>query len=187
MAECITLEEAQRRLGGASIYLESEAVVKKKLAEGKGTELWIYVPDLGRIARGDGKFFDIRMVDRGGWFQPVIHEESTVSAPEDGSPRVIGHVIIERNPNGYVRTRRAKGLNGEVLELKPSSVSKDQLADKGMKPVGLAESNPQRIRGVMEIYLVNMDFPDAEGMTPAEFRKQSTDGRSLSALDKAGL
>ncbi|MFH2136362.1 MAG: hypothetical protein ABII19_01860 [Patescibacteria group bacterium] len=187
MAECITREEAQRRLGGASIYLEPEAIVKKKLTEGKGTELWIYFPDLGRIARGDGKFFDILTVDRGGWFQPVIHEERHVPTPEDGSPRVVGHVIVETNGRGFVRVRRAKGLNGEILELKPSSLSKGELAEKGLLPHGYFESNPQRIEGMIAAYLALVDFPDEEGMTPSEFRRQSTDGRSLAALAKVGL
>ncbi len=191
MAECITREEAQRRLGGASIYLEPEAIVKKKLAEGKGTELWIYLPDLGRIARGDRKFFDILTVDRGGWFQPVVHEEPSVPQPADPTmPRVVGHVVIETTRKYgalLVRVRKATGLNGGMLELKPSSISKGELAEKGLKPVGFIEANPQRIEGMIAVYVMETDFPEEEGMTVIQFGRHSTDGRSLAALRKAGL
>ncbi|MFA5128373.1 MAG: hypothetical protein WC445_00195 [Patescibacteria group bacterium] len=195
MKETITLAEARKRLGeNVVVCLEPDAVREKKVTENKAAELWIFDPATGWSCRGDGKFHDARYVDRGGWGQIALYEEPNVPQPEDGSPRVVGHVVIEMNRYGAprVRVRRTKGLNGEVLELKPSSISKGELADKG-KLVGtfydsnFVESNPQRIMGMIAIYLVNADFPDEEGMTPDEFRRQSTDGRSLSALAKAGL
>jgi hypothetical protein len=193
--EILDLREGAFQFGRPVLFcLEPDEVRLAKIKAGKEAELWCFDPATGRIRRGDGKFFDVRMVNRGGWFQPVIHEEPNVPAPEDGSPRVVSHVVIEMNRYGAprVRVRRIQGLNGEVLELKPSSISKGELADKG-KLVGnfydsnFFESNPQHIEGVIEVYLVNADFPDAEGMTPDEFRRQSTDGRSLAALAKAGL
>lgn len=188
MAEIITLEEARRRLGeNVVVCLEPDEVRGAKIGGGKSGELWCFDPATGRSGRGDGKFHDARYVDRGGWGQIALYEEPNVPVPEDGSPRVVGHVVIEQSPGGLVRVRKAKGLNGEILELKPSSISKGELAEKGMKPVGYIESNPQRIEGMIAVYVVVAYFPNAEGMMPGEFRKQSTDGRSLSALAKAGL
>lgn len=191
MKEIITLEEARRRLGeNVVVCLEPDDVRGAKIGGGKNDELWCFDPATGRSGRGDGKFCDARYVDRGGWGQIALYEEPNVPAPEDGSPRVVGHVVIEVNNFAAprVHVRHAKGLNGEILELKPSSISKGELAEKGTKPVGtFVESNPQRIVGVMEVYVAVVDFPDAEGMIPDDFRKQSTEGRSLSALAKAGL
>ncbi len=189
MVQIIVLEEARRRLGeDVVVCLELDPILTKKVEDGKEAELWCFDPATGRSGRGDGKFFDGRYVDRGGWGQLVLYEEPNLSQPEDGSSRVVGHVIVEWNhQHGQikVRVRKAKGLNGEMLELKPSSISKGELAEKGLEPVGYIESNPQRIVGMIAVYSVEVNaIPEAELMTPAEFRKQSTDGRSLAALAK---
>jgi hypothetical protein len=195
MSGIITLAEARSRLDATFICLEPREVAEKKLAEGKEAELWGIDLVAGRICRGDGKFHDARVVSRGNYNQLVLHEEPNVPQPESGSGfselplyRVVGHVIVAMNNRGLVRVRWANGLNGKVLELLPSSISKDQLAEKGMQPVGYIESNPQRIEGMIAVYFVRgADFPAEEGMDPDEFRNQSTDGRSLAALAKAGL
>lgn len=195
--EILDLSEVAFQFGRPVLFcLEPEEIRRKKIAEGKEAELWCFDPATGRISRGDGKFHDARVVSRGDYNQLALHEEPNVPQPESGSGfselplyRVVGHVVIEltsyRPPR--VRVRKAKGLNGEILELAPSSVSKGVLAEKGMQPVGYIESNPQRIEGMIAVYLVHADFPDEEGMTPDEFRKQSRDARSLAALAKAGL
>ncbi|MFA5412944.1 MAG: hypothetical protein WC348_00135 [Patescibacteria group bacterium] len=187
----ITLEGAVRRLDGAFVYLEPEEVAARKLSEGKGVELWYFDPATGRIARGDGKFFDIRMVDRGGWGQIVLYEEPNVPQSADPTmPRIVGHVVIEttrRYGALLVRVHKATGLNGGILELKPSSISKGELAERGLEPVGYFEASPQRIMGMIAVYLMETDFPEEEGRTVLQFFKHSTDGRSLAALAKAGL
>ncbi|MBI5071339.1 hypothetical protein HZB93_00350 [Candidatus Falkowbacteria bacterium] len=174
MPEIITLEEAQRRLGeNVVVCLEPDDVRGAKIGGGKAAELWCFDPATGRSGRGDGKFHDARYVDRGGWGQIALYEEPNVPPPEDGSPRVVGHVVIEMNRYGAprVRVRRTKGLNGEVLELRPSSISKGELADKG-KLVGnfydsnFFESNPQRIAGVIAVYLRERRLPGCGGHDP---------------------
>ncbi|MBI4133257.1 hypothetical protein HY478_01450 [Candidatus Uhrbacteria bacterium] len=195
------MEEVRAQLGDdVVICLEPEAVrlektdpaAKEAAAKaGKGDpeqELWVFDPKTGRSGRGDQKFFDVRVVDRGGWNQLVVFEEPGLADPPEGERRVIGHVIVDVNPRGMVRHRTAKGLNGGMLELKPSSVSKGDLAGGEETPVGYFEANPQRIGGgYIAVYRHEVDFPDEEGMTPVDFRAQSTDGRSLSALAKCGL
>ena len=187
-AEILDLSEVAFQFGRKVLFcLEPDEVRKKKIAEGKEGELWCFDPATGRISRGDGKYCDARYVDRGGWGQVALYEEPDVPQPADGGPRIVGHVIVEKNQHGLVRVRRAKSLNGEVLELQPSSISKGELAKKGLIPLDFIESNPQRIKGVIAVYLVDTGFPDSEGMTPDDFRGESTDCRSLAALAKAGL
>ena len=192
MKEIITLEEARRRLGeGVVICLEPDAILERKVAEDKAAELWCFDPVTGRSGRGDGKFHDARYVERGGWGQIALYEEPNVPQPADPTmPRVVGHVVIETTRKYgalLVRVRKATGLNGGMLELKPSSISKGELAEKGLKPVGDIESNPQRIVGMIAVYVMETDFPEEEGRTVIQFGRHSTDGRSLAALAKAGL
>ena len=195
-AEILSLREVAFQFGRpVKFCLEPDEIREKKIAEGKGAELWCFDPATGRITRGDGKFCDARVVSRGNYNQLALHEEPNVPQPEVGSGfselpyfRIVGHVIVAMNNRGLVRVRRADGLNGKLLELLPSSISKDQLAEKGMQPIGYIESNPQRIEEMIAVYFMrDVDFPAEEGMDPDEFRKQSTDCRSLAALAKAGL
>ncbi len=191
-AEILHLSEVAFQFGRpVKFCLESDEIRKKKIAEGKEAELWCFDPATGRSCRGDGKFCDARYVDRGGWGQIALYEEPNVPQSADPTmPRIVGHVVIETTRKYgalLVRVRKATGLNGGILELKPSSISKGELAEKGLKPVGFIETNPQRIEGIIAVYVVEMDFPEAEGMTVIQFGRHSTDGRSLAALAKAGL
>lgn len=185
----ISLAEAIARLGDdVVICLEPNSTLTAKVDGGKTDELWVFDPTTGRMGRGDGRFFAVDgYVDRGGWGHPGVIEEPGLPFPEDG-PRIIGHVIVEVNGSGLVRARDGKGLNGPILELAPSSISKGDLAGDEETPIGFVEANPQRIGGgLIAVYLHHSDFADADGITPDNFRKRSTDGRSLSALAKCGL
>jgi hypothetical protein len=146
---------------------------------------WVFDPKTGESGRADGKFFAVRPVDRGGYYQLALVEEPSVHKPKDDSPRVVGQVVVEVNSNWRVRVRTAKGLNGPVVELAPSSMSKGELRDGRFGPV--FEANPQRIDGFIEPVLVEVDFPNEEGMSPWEFVEKSTDGRSITALAKLDL
>jgi hypothetical protein len=188
----VSLSDAKGVLGpGVVICLEPDEVRDAKYKAGKMSELWCFDPATGRISRGDGKFCDARYVDRGGWGQIVLYEEPNVPQPADPTmPRIVGHVVIETTRKYgalLVRVRKATGLNGGILELKPSSISKGELAERSLEPVGYFEANPQRIMGMIAVYLVETDFPEEEGRTVLQFFKHSTDGRSLAALAKAGL
>lgn len=182
----ISLEEAQDRLGkDVVIDLEPADAVATKVAAGKGDELWVFDLGSGWISRVDHKFHAAAVVRHpGGWNVAAIIEELNVPLPVSG-PRIVGHVIVEMNPRGLVHVRRAKGLNGEVLELKPSSVSKGELDASGSAPNAIIEANPQRLDGSIAVYInQDVEFPDAEGMHPGQFLKESTDGRSLAAVGK---
>jgi len=196
MTVWISLEEARKRLGDdVVICLEPEGVPdiedegrpeRKSLAD-KLPGLWVFDPRTGRIQRGDGKFHAAGVVKHpGGWNLAAVIEEPSVEPPEEG-PHVVGHVIVEVNPRGFVRRRLGKGLSGAIHELMPSSISKGEGAGEEEEPVGYFEANCQRICGSIAVYLREVDFPDDEGMTPERFRKCSEDGRSLSALAVAGL
>ncbi len=91
------------------------------------------------------------------------------------------------NPRGLVRVRSNKGLNGPIIELKPSSLSKGELEAEGRTPDALLEANPQRLTGFIAVFLNRIEFDDTEGMTPGEFVSKSTDGRSIAALAKLEL
>ncbi len=181
----ISLAEAQQRLGeDVIIDLEPPEVVAAKVAAGKEIELWGFDLGAGRIQRGDRKFHALEVVRHpGGWYIGAVTEEPNIAPPEEG-PRIVGHVIVEVNPRGLVRVRRAKGLNGEVLELRPSSISKGELDASGQEPTAVIEANPQRIGGSIAVYRHDIEFPDEEGMLPGGFIAASTDGRSISAVAK---
>lgn len=184
MSTFITLEDARQKLGEDTfIVLEPAEAVEAKRAADKETELWGFDLATGQIRRGDGKFHAAGVVRHpGGWNLCAIIEE-----PDNPDAEVIGHVIVDVNPRGLVRVRTNKGLSGEILELKPSSLSKGELDASGRDPDGLFEANPQRLKGKIGVFRNNVDFPDEEGLAPAEFAKRSTDGRSLSALAVLGL
>ena len=170
----ISLEQVKEKFGDAVVSLEPKS----------NNPQWIFDLKDGAIRRLDGRFFEGIIVDREAFSQLAIIEEP--NKPE--GTNFIGQVIVEFDPeNGLVRTRKSKGLNGEVLELKPSSLSKGEISEKGKKS-GFIEANPQRIGGgYIEIVLIETSFPAEEGMKPERFVEQSTDARSMSALAKAGL
>jgi hypothetical protein len=147
----ISLEEAGRTLG-ENVIISLEPKNDKPQ--------WHFDPKDGVIRRLDGKFCEGRVVDRGPFSQLAIIEEP--NKPE--GTNLIGQVVVEfDHENGLVKTRRNKGLNGEVLELKPSSLSKGEITEKGKK-CGLFEANPQRIGGgYVEVVLIETELPIEEG------------------------
>lgn len=174
----------------AFVVLESEDAWKKKVAEGKTDQAWGFSLATGSIRRADDKFHELVVGKHSlGYPIAIINEEPAMAEPEDGSPRVVGQIIIERNAEGKIRVRNGDGLSGKVLELMSSSVSKGELTDSGAEFKGLVQANAQRIKGHMAVYVraVELFAADALVMTPAEFVEQSTDGRGLAALAKAGL
>ena len=169
------------------ILLEPKEVSGAKIGAGKNHELWVFDPENGTIRRGDNKFHACGLVlHPGGWHAAAIIEEPSILPPEQG-PRIIGHVIVDVNPRGYVRVRTNKGLNGDILELKPSSISKGEIESSRRTPDALFEANPQRISGTIAVFRNDVEFPDKEGMNPSEFVFRSTDARSITAIAKLGL
>ncbi|MDO8617732.1 MAG: hypothetical protein Q7N87_02490 [Candidatus Uhrbacteria bacterium] len=188
----ISLEEARRRLGeGVLICLEPEATLVAKREAGKESDLWAFDSATGVSRRGDQRFFEVRMVDRGGYNQLAIYQEPGIPESTDGSPRVIGYVFIELNTFGRLYVDRVQGLAGTVLQLFLGSRSnpKTQQPKEGETPIGHFYADPQRLTGVVAVYRrsTNWPEPDVETMSVAEFRAQSRDGRSLAALAIAGL
>lgn len=186
----ISLTKAQELLDGNTVIcIEPDEMMKTKISDGKVSELWGFNVGTGISGRGDQRFFDVRLIDRGGWYQLVIYEEPGVEVKEN-EIRVVGHIIIEYC-RGIIVVREANGVNGPIFELKPSSVSKDKLAPESAKPVAFIEANPQRIMGLMAVYLIELpnlpEISDGEiYMAWEEFCKTSNnrkqDGRSLAAL-----
>jgi hypothetical protein len=151
--KCITLEEARRLLGQDTfIVLESDEAMARRTADGTQEQLWGFHLGTARLQRGDGKFHaaDIGPHPKGYYLLRLI-EEPNITPPEDGS-HIIGHVIVEVNPDGYVRVRMMIGLNGETIELNPSSVTKDELDQSGRSPDGIFDTNLQRIVGSVAVY-----------------------------------
>jgi hypothetical protein len=187
MAKIISLDNLRDLMmgnegAGVLICMEPEEVLSQKTADGKAQELWVFDPATCVIRRGDGKFFQVEYIDRGGWGQMAIHEEPNLP---DG--QLVGQVVVQMNAAGQVRVRRSKGLNGEILELSPSSQSKDEvLTDRGMLG-GLLETNCQRIVGVVGAVLLSTEFPEEEAMWIDDFIIESKDSRSITALAKLGL
>ena len=151
---------------------------------------WVHDPITGHTYRPDGKFFEVDWADRGGYGHPVLRQEPSVT-PDESDRRIVGHVIVEYQRVGTffitVRYRKAQGLNGEILELKPSSISKGELAEAGVVPTGYFNADPQRIDGLIAVYAVETTYPDEEAMVVEDFVTRSKDGRSLAAIAVAGL
>ena len=189
----IPLEEArivlERKFGeGVKIALEP-------IALGNEDRMWRFDPTTGIIGRDDRALFEAEVVFRRdkGYYQLMIREEP--GADEEATKRqgiegrVVGEVIIERY-NGIVVTRHNSGLNGKILELKPSSFYKGELMPKDATPIAFIEANPQRIEGLIAVYVIDTEEPLEAGpgeelMSLEDFIRQTTDGRSLSAIAKA--
>jgi len=164
------------------VCLEPDDAMAAKTDAGKSAELWCWNPTTGHVGRGDGKFYEGRLVQHpGGWNAFALHEEPGIPKPEEGT-RIVGHLVVTRNEAGLLKVRTVKGLNGEALEFQPSSVSKDEHEKITDTVIGTMEANCQRIEGVIAVYLRTEEFPVEQGMSPTEFKLKSKDGRSLSAL-----
>lgn len=186
MSTSVSLAEVQARLGEevTFIFLEPAEIIASRLAAGKEAELWGFDLATGQIRRGDKKFHAAGVIRHpGGWYLAAIIEEPGVTAPAEG-PHIVGHVIVDVNPRGLIRVRTGKGLSGEILEVKPSSLSKGDLDSSGRTADGLYEVNPQRLLGTIAIFRHDVEFADEEGMTPSAFVAASTDGRSICAVAK---
>lgn len=188
----INLTTAQELLGKNTVVcLEPDNIISDKIDSGKYPELWGFNVATAISGRGDNKFFDVRLIDRGGYHQLAIYEEPGVET-KIGEIRVVGEIIIEIS-EGIIVARKANGLNGPIYELKPSSISKGELAPENQKPIAFIESNPQRIMGLMAVYIVEREeppIPDKEKgeklMAFEKFCRLKTDdgrqdGRSLAA------
>jgi len=167
-----TLQEAQCRLG-KEVFIALDP---------KGD--WGFDSVTGVIRRLDGRFHQgVVKKHPGGWHLLVLDEEPGL-AP--GKP--VGQVVVVYDKSsGNVLARRAMGLNGEVLELCPSSVSKGETVAERSGP--LIQFNPQRIEGEVEVVMAEDSRGNQKGvwMPAHQFVKMSPDGRSLAALAKSGL
>lgn len=184
----ISLTEAQKQLGkNVFIVLESQTSAQAKRDAGKEVEIWGFDLDLACLQRPDGKFrkSGILLHPAGYYALGVVEEPNLEREPNQFC--VVGHVIVDVNPRGLIRTRKNKGFNGAILELKPSSLSKGELAESGREPEGLGEANAQVIEGMIAFFRNDVEFPDEEGMTPERFVNESTDLRSIGAIAKLGL
>ncbi len=173
----ITLEEAIVRLG--------DNVVIALEAGGQ----WVFDPANRRIKRLDGRFFEIKMFDRGTFEQPGIYEEPALPHSQ-GEPRIIGNIKLSMNPRGFIRSSVARGLDGqEFTQALLSSLSNPQVVEYDERAVksALISTNPQRIGGgFARVFLVREEFPDEEGASVEEL-KRTTDGRTLAALAALGF
>lgn len=152
---------------------------------------WVFDPARRCLRRLDGRFFEVRMFGRGAFEQPGIYEEPDLGdEPSDGTPRIVGHVVIARNPRGLIQVTTGRGLDGnEFVQATMSSRSNPEPVTRpsDSQRTALVQFNPQRIGGgFVRIDLVEDEFPDAEGMTVQELRR-TTDGRTLAALGAFGL
>lgn len=153
---------------------------------------WVFDPNLNRIRRLDNRFYDIRMMDAGGYEVPAIYEEPAIQAPTNGGHRVIANIQISVNPRGRVKVQEARGdLDGDVTtQVLMSSLSNPEMvadASAQAEKIRDIKSNRNRISGHMRAFLVHTEFPDEEGMTPEELAEKTDDGRTLAALKAFGL
>lgn len=174
----ISLQEALSRLGDSDTRVDL----------GGGWDL-SFDPELGPVlGRADGRFHRAFVGTHSrGYPCLLIEEEPLVTDRDEQNRRIVGHIVIEVNPNGLIRGRKAAGIENDVLELCPSSISKGELASTNATPIGYVMANCQRLTGHMAVYLTHVDFPNEDGMTPEAFCQASEDGRALAALAKAGL
>jgi len=186
--------------GAAQKVLEDEfgpdvRIALEPIVEGREEQLWSFDSVAGIMGRADKLLYEARVKYREDkkYYSLVLVEEPGAdekSTTREGiAGRVVGDLIIERY-SGIVVTRKNSGFNGEILELKPSSLSKGDLAPMGKVPLAYFESNPQRIEGLIAIYVVDVeeDFvlgPGEQRMSLEEFIRRTTDGRSLGAIAKA--
>lgn len=183
----ITLAQAQERLGDdVRICLEPEDRMHKALASddpAKAAALWFFDPERGMIRREDQEYFQVEMRDRGGYFQPAVNQEPGIPEPETGE-RITAYVRVMVNYRGFVRTRIIPSLVGQMLEVNPTSKSKDEPLPEGARRVRTAyiHADPQRIIDGIEADLIMHDFPDEEGMRMDMFVSMTQDCRSLGAL-----
>ncbi|MCK5122605.1 MAG: hypothetical protein KAQ87_00410 [Candidatus Pacebacteria bacterium] len=191
--EMITLEEAQTAL--EKIFGKDVKIALEPIVPEKEDQLWRFDLLTGIIGRNDRALFEAEVILRKdkGYHQLIIREEpgadEKATKRQGIEGRIIGEVIIERY-NGIVVTRHNSGLNGKILELKPSSLSKGELMPEDATPLAFIEANPQRIEGLIAVYVVDVKEPfevgpDEELMSLEEFIRRTTDGRSLSAIVKA--
>lgn len=152
----ISLTEAQKQLGKNTVICrEPDKMMTRKISEGTTEELWCFNVYSNISGRGDQKYFDVRIIDRGGWFQLAIWEEPKIRA-ENGEMRVVGDLIVE-SYEGIIVVRETEGLNGPIYELKASSMSKGELAPDDKDADAFIQSNPQRIMGTMAIYFIELN------------------------------
>ena len=92
-----------------------------------------------------------------------------------------------------VVVRENSGFNGNILELRPSSLSKGEELAPGSRCITNVEANPQRIEGMIKCCVKVLDerpelAPGERLMPIKEFLAQTPDGgRSMAALVKALL
>lgn len=148
--------------------------------------LW-YLNRDASISRGDWRYYEVRMVDRGGHFAPVIIEEPKLRFQGDeeamGVERVVGRIKVEVNANGLVMTHPIDGLNGKDIGF-PISVPGTFEARPEQKPVGYFYVDNMRINGTIAVYMSvsTFDYHEHGAMSVIEFKRRSRDGRSLAAI-----
>lgn len=169
---------------GVRVCLEPEDSMMAKLGTAKEPELWCWDPSSGDVGRGDGKFYVGRVVKHfGGWYLYAVYQEPKVPVPDEG-PRVVGHVIVVTNAAGLLKVKKGKGIEGPILELGASSISKGDIDKSGEEPVVQYIADPQRIMGSIAVYHHVEEFPAEEGMVVRNYVLQTNDGRSLAAIAK---
>lgn len=179
----ITLEEA--RIVLESKFGEGVEVALEPIVSGKEDQLWRFDPLTGKIGRDDSKLYEVEVVFREDkdFYQLRLKEEP---GTED---LVVGHVGVEIFEDMVV-VRENSGFNREILELKPSSLSKGEKLTPSSRCITNVEANPQRIKGLIKCCVKVLDekpelAPGEFLMSIEEFMKKTTDGRSISALVKA--
>jgi len=179
----VTLKEAQKALEekfGKGVKIALEPIVPEK-----EDQLWRFDLLTGKIGRDDGKLYEAKIVfreDKEFW-QLRLKEEPGTDDP------IVGHVGVEIFKDMVV-VRENSGFNGNILELRPSSVSKGEKLASGSRCITNVEANPQRIKGFIKCCVKVLDeepelAPGERLMPIKEFLAQTTDGRSMAALIKA--
>lgn len=176
MSRIISLEEARQILGEDTVIALEDS------------QHWVFDPSTGNSGRVDDKFYRLIPTDELGYPVTALEEEPQIPYPADGSPRIIGQLVVEINHRGFVHTRLGNGFGGAGIELFASSISKGEIVPSNVGRHGKPyRSNKMRIKGFIVPVLKMVDFPDEEGMTPQQFVDESDDGRSITALAKLGL
>lgn len=193
------------------IALGDNAHYDQMRAADKGNQLWgVDLAFDGKevtvsLGRCDGAFYRIlferKSLPNGVvFYSPILIEEP--NAPVVNGRRVVGHVIVEHNAEGLVRLGdlNDRHYTGEPLvQLPLGSLSNKKTPQPFAtdRSRGYFEANCKRLSGWIEVFerqikLAELDQPARTlfyrgTMGVDTFKALSGDGRSLSALAKAGL
>lgn len=140
----------------------------------------------GRIDRA---FHEGYSEEDGGYSRLALLEEPLALAPDDGTPKRIGAVVVCQRADGKIRVEKKGSLTDPRFRLRLPRASNSNVSQPPPgEHRGWLEANHERIRGgirggQIEVRYAALEFPDAEAMGLEDFRATCVDSLSRAALD----